>query len=81
MERVQEVLELFPRFRSSHRRCSRKKVFLNISQYSQVIFIKEETLTQVFSCEYCEIFKETYFEKHLRTATSRGFTSSHLRQA
>ena len=23
---------------------------------------------QVFSCEYCENFKNTYFEKHLRTA-------------
>ena len=25
---------------------------------------------QVFSCEYCEIFKNTYFEEHLRTAAS-----------
>ena len=33
-------------------------------------FIKEETPTQVFSCEYCEIFKNTYSEKHLRTAAS-----------
>ena len=30
-------------------------------------FIKKETPTQVFFCEYCEIFKNTYFEKHLRT--------------
>ena len=28
-------------------------------------FIKKETLTQVFSCEYCEIFKNAYFEEHL----------------
>ena len=34
-------------------------------------FIKK-TLTQVFSCEYCEIFKNTYFEEHLRTAASIG---------
>ena len=26
--------------------------------------------TQVFSCEYCEIFKSTYFGGHLRTAPS-----------
>ena len=26
--------------------------------------------TQVFSCKYCEIFKNTYFEEHLRTAAS-----------
>ena len=24
----------------------------------------------MFSCEYCEIFKNTYFEEHLRTAAS-----------
>ena len=24
---------------------------------------------QVFSCEYCEILKNTYFEEHLPTAT------------
>ena len=28
----------------------------------------KETPTQVFSCEYGEIFKSTYFEEHLRTA-------------
>ena len=28
--------------------------------------------TQMFSCEYCEIFKNTYFEKHLRTAASNN---------
>ena len=30
----------------------------------------KETPTQLFSCEYCEISKNTYFEEHLRTATS-----------
>ena len=24
-------------------------------------FIKKETLAQVFSCEFCEIFKKSYF--------------------
>ena len=27
---------------------------------------------QVFFCECCEIFKNTYFEKHLRTAASQN---------
>ena len=27
-----------------------------------------ETLTQVFSSKYCEIFRSTYFEEHLQTA-------------
>ena len=33
-------------------------------------FVKKEVLTQVFSCKYCEIFKITFFEEHLRTAAS-----------
>ena len=28
------------------------------------------TLTQVLSSEYCQIFKNTYFEEHLLTAAS-----------
>ena len=31
---------------------------------------EKEIPTQVFSCEYCEIFKDTYFEEHLRTTAS-----------
>ena len=26
---------------------------------------------QVFSCEFCELFKNTYFKVHLRTAGSK----------
>ena len=33
-------------------------------------FYYKETPTQVFSCEYCEISKNTYFEGHLRLAAS-----------
>ena len=44
--------------RSSHQWSSMKKAFLKISQNSQVcIFIKKETPKQVFSCEFCEVFK------------------------
>ena len=51
-----------------------KKLFLNILQYSQektcleVSFLQlyqKETPTQVFSCEYWEIFKNTVFEERL----------------
>ena len=68
--------------KSSHRRCSVKKMFLNILQNSQektcarvsfliklqasCNFIKKETPTQVFSCEFCEISKNTFFTEHLR---------------
>ena len=30
----------------------------------------KDTPTQVFSYEYCEVFKNTYFEEHLLTAAS-----------
>ena len=45
-------------------RCSVKKVFLKISQNSPentCKFIKKEALTQVFSGEFCEIFKSSFF--------------------
>ena len=32
--------------------------------------MKMETLTQVFSCESCEIFKERFFKVHLLATTS-----------
>ena len=48
-------------YRSSHRWCS-----LDLQYY------QKETPTQAFSCEYCKIFKNTYFEKHLQTAASNS---------
>ena len=62
-----------------------QKVFLKISQNLQentcvrfsflimlqaLQFYEKETHTQVFSCEFCEIFKGTIFTEHLRIATS-----------
>ena len=35
-------------------------------------FIKKEALAQVFSCEFCEISKNTFFTEHLWTTTSIG---------
>ena len=35
-----------------------------------LFLLKRDTPAQVFSFEYCEIFKNTYFEEHLRTAAS-----------
>ena len=68
---------------SSHRRCSIKKLFLKILLNFEKTFVGvsfkvarldpnfiKNTSTQMFSCEYCEIFKNNYFEKHLRTAAS-----------
>ena len=33
-------------------------------------FIEKETLTQLFSCEFCKISKNTFFTEHLRTTAS-----------
>ena len=33
-------------------------------------FIKKESLTQVFSCEFCEISKNTFFTEHLLATVS-----------
>ena len=38
--------------------------------------INKETLAQVFSCEFCEIFKNTYFTEHLRTT---AFVHNHTK--
>ena len=35
----------------------------------------KEIPTQVLSCQICEIFKNTYFVEHLRTAASDGSES------
>ena len=37
-------------------------------------FIKKESLAQVFSCEFCEIFKNTFFTEHFRTIASATLT-------
>ena len=55
------------------RRCSVKKVLLEISQNSQEntcakasFFIRKETLAQVFSSEFCKILKNVFFYRNLR---------------
>ena len=44
--------------------------FLIKLQAETCIFIKKETVTQVFSCEFCEIFKNIFSIEHLRTTVS-----------
>ena len=59
------------RNRSSHQRCSMKKgVLRNFRKFTgkhlcQSVFIKKETLAQVFCCEFCEISRNTFFREHL----------------
>ena len=56
--------------------CSVKKVFLQIHKKARALacnFIKKETLAQIFSVEFCEISKNTFFPKHLWAIASHIF--------
>ena len=54
-------------------------VFLKISQNSQekqpLSFIKKEILAQVYSCEFCEIFKDVFFYRTTSVAASESLLS------
>ena len=45
--------------------CSHKEKFIKATDLMASNFINKEIPTQVFSCEYCEIFKTSFFEEHL----------------
>ena len=42
---------------------------------SESLYYKEAPV-QVFSCDWCEIFKNIYFEKYLRTAASEDLSGA-----
>ena len=44
---------------SQENTCARASFLIKL-QVEACNFIKKETLTQVFSCEFCEIFKNTF---------------------
>ena len=52
---------------SSHRRCS-----VNKGRPEGLQFYSKEIPTKVFSCEICDIFKNTYFEEDLQTTASEA---------
>ena len=64
----------YVKVRSSHRKCSVKKVFLEISQHLQENTCARNSFLikcfQVLSCEFCEIYKNTVFAEHLWTTAS-----------
>ena len=51
-------------------RCSLNKVFLEISQNFERHLFKKETLTQVFSREFCEVYKSTFVNRTPLAAAS-----------
>ena len=44
----------------------RRVSFNKVAGLRSVTVLKEETMAQVFSCEFCEISKNTFFIEHLR---------------
>ena len=46
------------------------RVFFKIKLQADLQFNWKETPTQVFSCDYCKMFKNTYFKKYLPTGAS-----------
>ena len=56
------------KFRKIHRKTLVPEPFFNKAQACN--FIKKETLAQVFSCEFWNISKNTFFTEHIRTTAS-----------
>ena len=56
------VLKNFAKLTGKH---LRQSLFFNKVAGGACHFIKKETLAQVFSCEFCEIFKNTFFIEYL----------------
>ena len=62
--------------RSSHQMCSIRKTIRNCAKFTEktcdrVFFLLEkETLVQVFSCEFCESSKNTFFTEHFWVTAS-----------
>ena len=54
---------------SQENTCARVSFWIKL-QTSSCNFIKKQTLAQVFSCTFCEIFKNTFFTEYLRVTTS-----------
>ena len=46
------------------------KILQNSQENTNVRVLKRETLAKAFSCEFCEISKNTFFKEHLRTTAS-----------
>ena len=57
---------------------SQENICSRVSFFSKVVgLLKKETLAQVFSCEFSEIFKNTFFTEHLRATGSTYYKTIH----
>ena len=70
------VLRNFSKFTGKHL-C--QSLFFNKVAGQACDFIKKETLAKLFSCEFCEVSKSTFFTEHLPvTASNKCKVSSNL---
>ena len=58
------VLKYFAKFTGKH--LCQGLYFNKGARLRPASLFKKETLVQVFSCEFCEIFENTFFIEHLR---------------
>ena len=57
-----------PKFCGIHRKTNvPESLFYKVAGLRPANLLKKETLVQVFSCEFCEIFQNTFFTGHLWT--------------
>ena len=81
------ICRSFSSIRSIHRMCSvRKGVLRNFAKFTgkhlcQSLFFKKETLAQVFSCEICDISKNTFFTEHLWATAFVVWTRSKIKKS
>ena len=62
------VLKNFAKFIGKH--LCRSLFFNKVADLKPATLLKKETPTQVFSCEFCEIFKNTFPTEHFQAAAS-----------
>ena len=65
--------------KNSHENTCARVSFLIKLEVSACNFIKKETLAQMLSCEFGEIFKNTFFTQHLRATTFTWCLFEHCR--
>ena len=66
---LQEKVFLEIQQNSKENTCARVSFLIKL-QASACNFVKEETLAQVFSCEFCKISENSFFKGHLRATAS-----------
>ena len=52
---------------SQENTCVGVSILINLHASGLQLYQKKETTTQVFSCEFSEIFKNTFFSEHIQT--------------